>query len=623
MKPTLLKLLESTRKIGSWSLDVATSKVTWSPGTYAIHGVDPSTEILLETGINYYIPEHREVITKYVEEGIAERKSWDVELQIQTAGGQVRWVRASGTPQFEGETLTHLQGVFEDIDDRKRLEVERETMLRRMVEGERVAKIGYWTWEVASDATEWSPGALRLFGLPIDAPAPTAEEHLAMLHPDDREMYRSARQRAVATGSSYQVEYRLVQPGGHRYVRAEGFPQLSLSGQLIGFEGVVIDRTFEAETQAKIEELNRRLTLALEASQIGVWEWHLGSDELIWDDRMYALYGITEHDFTGAYEAWERGLHPDDKARAVAQIEHAVANGTKFEARFRVVWKDGTVRTIQGAADLVFNDSGVPIRMVGVNSDITELIDIQSNLERSNQELAQFAYRASHDLKSPLTAMRRLASYALKDLEAGAIDEVASHIRTIERRTGSMEAMVGGILDMAKADLSNPAHAVTEPLDLAGLIADIAGNLRDLSEEQDVEVQWDVDCADPIVLPKARILQILQNLITNGVKYAAEDRRQRFVRVQAQCGERGLHLAVEDNGTGIPDSDADTPYEMFRRFHAKVSGSGLGLYIVKKHVEALFGKISFETSDAGTRFELEIPIRNPNTVNPTAGELAQ
>ncbi|MFK8014474.1 MAG: PAS domain-containing protein [Gammaproteobacteria bacterium] len=604
MESSLLNLLERTRSIGTWLVDINEGVCHWSPATYAIHEEDPAKRIVVAEAIEYYVPEHRPIIELCIKEAIEEKKPWDKELQILTTRGKRRWVRAIGEPVFGADALTHLHGIFEDIDERKSLEVERETLLQRMIEGERIAKLGHWYWDIENDSLQWSPGVHKMFGRSENDEPLNTEQHMAIVHPADREALEQTRQDALTLNQGFEVNYRVVIDGKEKYIHTESFPRLTKDGKLSALVGVTIDRTNEFEARRKIEELNTRLMLALEVSQIGVWEWDIRTDALIWDNRMYALYGISEREFSGAYEAWQNGLHPDDREAAEAQIQHAVATNTKFDATFRVVWPNRTVCTIQGVADMILDDKGEVQRMVGVNWDITEVIAIRRELERSNEELAQFAYRSSHDLKGPLTSIRRVAAYMLQDLKDGDIKEVKRNVEQIEHRASAMESMVLGILDAAKAELT---EAPAEPIDIGGIVREIVNSVEPLWEEKDVAVRSFVDCATPPNLPYIRLYQILYNLTSNGIKYANSERAERFVEIRATGHSAHLELSVEDNGQGLPDVGNAEPYKMFSRFHSDVSGSGLGLYIVKKHVESLGGDIILKTSPAGTRFELTIP----------------
>ena len=126
------------------------------------------------------------------------------------------------------------------------------------------------------------------------------------------------------------------------------------------------------ELVRKISELNLRLTLAADSAHIGVWDYFIPENKLVWDRQMYALYGLQENEFSGAYEAWQNGLHPDDKARGDDEIKQALRGEKDFDTEFRVLWPNGETHYLKAAALVVRDANGNPLRMTGVNYDITE-----------------------------------------------------------------------------------------------------------------------------------------------------------------------------------------------------------------------------------------------------------
>ena len=120
-------------------------------------------------------------------------------------------------------------------------------------------------------------------------------------------------------------------------------------------------------------ELEQRLSLATASAEIGVWDWLIPENHLIWDDRMYRLYGLRAGEFSEAYEAWVAGLHPDDAERCEAEIKAALNRDRDYDIEFRVVRPDGTIRNLKAFAVVEWDDNGVPLRMTGVNYDITNL----------------------------------------------------------------------------------------------------------------------------------------------------------------------------------------------------------------------------------------------------------
>jgi two-component system cell cycle sensor histidine kinase/response regulator CckA len=143
--------------------------------------------------------------------------------------------------------------------------------------------------------------------------------------------------------------------------------------------GLAIHRALEGkrlrDERKHVEEnlirMNERFELATRAASLGIWDWDVPKNQLVWDDRMFELYRVNGRDFTGAYEAWVRGLHPLDAARAEAEIQQALRGEKEFDTEFRVVWPDGTVHYMRASAEVIRDGIGQPIRMTGVNYDIT------------------------------------------------------------------------------------------------------------------------------------------------------------------------------------------------------------------------------------------------------------
>ncbi len=131
-------------------------------------------------------------------------------------------------------------------------------------------------------------------------------------------------------------------------------------------EQIVEERTKE------LEQTSKRLSLATKGGNIGIWDWDVEKNILTWDKKMYELYGISEADFSGAYEAWVSGLHPDDREAGNRAIENSIIGKKEFNIEFRVIWPDTSVHYIKGNALIQRNEAGKAIRMIGTNTDITE-----------------------------------------------------------------------------------------------------------------------------------------------------------------------------------------------------------------------------------------------------------
>ena len=148
------------------------------------------------------------------------------------------------------------------------------------------------------------------------------------------------------------------------------FP-IKIEGKPTYLAGYTIDITEQKQAEAKINSLNERFSLAASAGHLGIWDWDIPNNILAWDDRMFELYGIRKEDFSGTYDTWLKAIHPDDRARCDEAIRQALAGAKDYEIEFRTLCPDGTVRHMKANGDVFLDAAGKPLRMVGVNLDIT------------------------------------------------------------------------------------------------------------------------------------------------------------------------------------------------------------------------------------------------------------
>ena len=151
-----------------------------------------------------------------------------------------------------------------------------------------------------------------------------------------------------------------------------------------GLEEGVKKRTEE------LKQMNERFSLATRAASLGVWDWDLQKDELIWDDRMYELYGVKREDFVGAYEAWLQGIHPDDRTLSDEISKQARRGERPYDTEFRVVWPDNSIHYLKAYGQVVRDENGQPLRMTGINYDITDRKRAEHELINSELKLTRF-----------------------------------------------------------------------------------------------------------------------------------------------------------------------------------------------------------------------------------------
>jgi diguanylate cyclase (GGDEF)-like protein len=174
----------------------------------------------------------------------------------------------------------------------------------------------------------------------------------------------------ILSGSEAPYEHLAVRKDGSIFPVEARARSLPYRGQSVRVTAVR-DITERKAAEQLLQDHKERLALATLYNGVGIWDWNLQTMELIWDDSMFALYHIRREDFSGAVDAWEKSLHPDDRERSEQEVQDALAGKRAFDTQFRVIWPNGEVHHIKAVAKVFRDDTGKPLRMLGTNIDIT------------------------------------------------------------------------------------------------------------------------------------------------------------------------------------------------------------------------------------------------------------
>ncbi|MCM2372910.1 CHASE domain-containing protein [Aporhodopirellula aestuarii] len=359
------------------------------------------------------------------------------------------------------------------------------------------------------------------------------------------------------------------------------------------------------------------VSLATQANRIGIWDFDPITGKLEWDDAMFDLYGCSRDDFSGAYDAWQNCVHPDDREASNQAVQRALQGERSLDILFRVIHPDGTVRYLGGQGVVFRNDDGEAIRMLGANTDLTEQMKMlderkqhlreiaRANVElkRSNDELAQFAYVASHDLQAPLRRIVSLSQLLKDELGESLSEDAILFMSQIESSALSMRDL---ILDLLSYSQIESEKRTLVRCDVKALIDSAIENLSELIAECDGVVNCD-DVPDINADPH-QLIQLFQNLIGNSLKYRGD--KPPLVRVSGVARPDATEYIVADNGIGIAPEHRKRVFGVFKRLHAESTyhGNGIGLAICKRIVDRLGGSIWIADSElGGTAFHISVP----------------
>ena len=242
----------------------------------------------------------------------------------------------------------------------------------------------------------------------------------------------------------------------------------------------------------------------------------------------------------------------------------------------------------------------------GIVRDITERKQAEDALVEANAELEEFAYRTSHDLKSPLVSSIALLDVTETSIKSNNIDNALHSITLIQESLKKLQKLVEDILALTR---TKKEIVAPQAVDVLELINTTLEQLSYMDNFKRINVEKNFDFNGTLITQTARFRHIIQNLISNAIKYQDLEKNKSFLMISTSEEDSKFILKIEDNGIGIPPDKREDMFEMFQRFHPRISfGSGLGLYMVKKSADLLKGEISYLDTGDGSLFTLTLPL---------------
>ena len=363
-------------------------------------------------------------------------------------------------------------------------------------------------------------------------------------------------------------------------------------------------------SQLFIKEQSESARMASNAVSLGFWDYNIVSKTLRWDDRMYRIFGCSRNKNEDlSYNFWSKTVHPNDLARSEQELNDAINGIREFDTEYRIIRPTGEVRIIKAVASSTRDENGNVIKLFGINYDVTDSrrseqkqIELVDQLTRINEELNNFTYVASHDLKSPLRGIDQLASWINEDLGDDLNEQTKEHLKLMRTRIKRMEMLLDDLLAYSRVGRADGEIVEVDTKETIEAIFDMSG-FND-------KIQFVVaDEMPTIQIKKVPFELIFRNLISNAIKH--HDKEQGKITVSARSITNGFEFEITDDGPGIPLEHQKRVFDIFQTLRPRdeVEGSGIGLSIVKKAADSVGGTIFLESDGVhGCTFRFFYPI---------------
>lgn len=587
-----LEMAQYITNTGSWSLDLRTQRLQWSDEMFRLFGLP----------VNNAAPSFGDVQARFEAEswhrfdaGLAratnEGIAFEIEVELASTerGRRFAIARCSPAPSESGGSA-RLFGTFQDVSELVRARHERDVALERTALATQFAGIGVWDWWVDDGTLTWNDEMHRLFDLPREC-TPSYEVWRSAVLPEDRTEAERSLQETVAGTKDFLSTYRVRQrDGSQRIIRATAKLNGDADDRSRRVIGICVDVTAEvlaeqagASRLAKLREFIRNAPAAIAMLDANITYIEASR-------RWTELYALPEGSLVGRHH-YE--VFPEIPERW-KQIHQQVLSGTVCShPEDPFVRESGEIQYIAWEARPWYDDEGRVGGMMFFNQDVTDAVTLRQQLEhqsrelqRSNDDLQQFAYAASHDLQEPLRAVAGFAQI-LGRRYAGRLDDDADVIiRHMTEGATRMRTLIDALLTFSRVG-SGTANVATVPL--RQVVEDALANIAHTVSETGAIIE--VADLPTVDADHTLMIQLFQNLIGNSLKYAG--RAAPRVTISSLTHADRVEVRVRDWGIGVPPAAAERVFQIFQRLHTRdeYAGTGVGLALCRRIVERHGGSI--------------------------------
>lgn len=614
---------------GLWDWNVETDAVWYAPRFRELLHFDSVTTDDFPDQLSSFMdslhPNDKDRVMEDIDRHLEGGPPHDQDFRLRLSSGRYRWFRGRGQAMWnsQGHPI-RMAGSIQDIHEQH----ETQTALRRLqiqlqqaLEG---GNVGMWDWDIISDRVDVSPELMQQIGEDPENPWTSLQDWDNHLHPDDRD---AAKQRTLdyinGATKKYESSFRLRHSDGtYRWILSRGRLFRDTDGQPRRFIGVHVDVTELRETEQALAESEAKFRGIFHQTFqfIGL----LSPDGTVIDANQAALQGagVSTEEVVGRkfYDTvwW---THSEElRERLKAAINTAAAGSfDRFEASHPA--PDGSTIIVDFSLKPVTDDDGNVVWLIPEGRDVTELKRYQQQLsarseelERSNRELEQFAYVASHDLQEPL---RTIVGFSdLLKLEYGDVveGEGQTYLNAIADGGTRMQQLITDLLQYSRV------ARMGRPFELTSL-NDILEQVQLLLHRAIEDSGAEIEVAELPSLPvdSGQMTRLFQNVLGNAIKYRRDEKP--LIRIWAEEDADSVNLFVSDNGIGIAEQFSEQIFDVFRRLHTRdeYPGTGIGLAVCRRIAERHGGSIELcyghprrvGTVD-GSTFRITLPKLQPS-----------
>ena len=568
-----LALAGKFARVGTFTFNVDQERMQVSPGYAAIHGLREGTEEIRRDDWRRAVhPEDLPGVEARFRQTMADRRREHYcEYRIVRSGGEIRWIDSRSLIAYDGDGAARVIGANIDVTQRKQTEAVLEEHEAILADALAAGQVMAFDWDAVTGRSRRSDNAALMLGIE-DEPrgGPLRNEFLTRIHPDDRPSVKKQVRGLSRSNPSYALVFRFCRPNGeHVWLEETAKGEFDPAGRLLRIKGLTRNITARKNAELVLEERNVLLALAGKAAGVGSYAYDLDADAMQISEGYAALHGLPEGRTETTRSEWLVRVHPEDAARVVETRRRAFRQRLReYGVEYRISPSGDEVRWIESRSFISYGADGHPLRVLGVNIDVTDR-------RRAEDHQRLLVAELDHRVKNMLATVAAIIAQTQEGNTS-----LADFIAALHLRVRSLSR----------------THELLSQSRWSGV------SLRDIARREFAPYGvGNVEIGGPNVTLKAEAAQalamVLHELTTNAAKYGAFSGRSGRVLLRwrwLRNGSRG-RLAIEWQEVGGPPVRAP-------------SQTGYGTSVIKELVPfELDGKVDLAFAVEGVRCRIEIP----------------
>ncbi|MFN3402571.1 MAG: PAS domain-containing protein [Cytophagaceae bacterium] len=636
------KEIQALSHVGNYKWTKEENIIFWSDEMFRIYGFEPGELELLPEKIEQYVhPDSIEYRTQLMNQLVSKEGQYSYEHKILKKDGSTGYISGTVVSIFDSHAQPYeIIGYAQDVTEKKLIEEkliklnaelediikERTADLNQEVEKfkmltETIPQLVWYT-SFNKRPTYFNQQWNTFSGQTVN----NIQDWMQLVHPEDVELAVREWRNAVQHGTEFRYEFRMRRyDGEYRWFLSVGKPLKDESGNIDSWIGTATEIHQQKETERSLKMYG----IVLDSMSEGVSVTDENGIIVYTNPAEDKIFGYTKGELIGCHVSIQNNYPEEENVRIINEVIRELNEKGEWLGEWQNKRKDGTpfvtfarITTIllngkthfvcvqEDITDKKIKDKAIQDTALELQKVNKELLVKNKELVKTNNDLDNFIYTASHDLKAPVSNIEGLIHTLEESLqEKQFIDsEISQVINFIKQSVIRFQNTIRDLTEISKIQRNTNDDITT--IRIAEIINEVLGNLNKMVRETEAAVNLDIPEKLSLNFSVNNLRSILHNLVSNAIKYRSPERSP-MVNIAVKDDDQFIRISVKDNGLGFGQEHKEKIFGMFKRLHTHVEGTGVGLYIVKKIIDNCNGKIEVESEpDKGTSFTLYFPKEN-------------